>query len=74
MPKKSTTQMTKAELLELTRRQADSIASLETRVRELEQQMQIRAQTLVLDQDTSNLVRVLRDRIKTLEEQVGNNL
>ena len=66
--------MTKAELLELTRRQADSIASLETRVRELEQQMQIRAQTLVLDQDTSNLVRVLRDRIKTLEEQVDNNL
>lgn len=69
MPKKSTTQMTKAELLALTKRQADTIQTLESRVQDLEQQLQIRAAAVMLDSDTSHLVSVLKERIRTLEQQ-----
>lgn len=69
MPKKSTTQMTKAELLTLTKRQADSIQALESRVQDLEHQLQIRAAAVMLDSETSHLVSVLKERIRSLEQQ-----
>lgn len=61
--------MTKAELLALTKRQADTIQTLESRVQDLEQQLQVRAAAVMLDSDTSHLVSVLKERIRTLEQQ-----
>lgn len=69
MTKKSTTQMTKAELLTLTKKQAESISLLTERVQDLEHQLQIRAAAVMLDQDSSNLVSVLKERIRILEQQ-----
>ena len=69
MPKKSTTQMTKAELLILTKQQAEQIATLEAKVQDLEHQLQIRAAAVMLDSDSSHLVSVLKERIRVLEQQ-----
>lgn len=69
MPKKSTTQMTKAELLTLTKQQAEQIATLEAKVQDLEHQLQIRAAAVMLDSDSSHLVSVLKERIRVLEQQ-----
>jgi hypothetical protein len=72
MSKKSTTQMTKSELISLTRDQHKRIEDLEHRVQELEEQLQVRAAAVILDQDTSHIVSVLRDRIRILEQQLGD--
>lgn len=69
MTKKSTTQMTKTELQSLIKTQAETIHQLESKVTELEQQLQIRAAAVMLDQDSSHLVSVLKERIKTLEQE-----
>ena len=63
--------MTKAELLDLTKKQSQAINTLESRVQDLEHQLQIRASAVMLDQESSHLVSVLKERIKSLEQQLG---
>lgn len=63
--------MTKAELLSLTKTQADTISVLEQRVQDLEHQLQIRAAAVMLDSESSHLVSVLKERIKNLEQRIS---
>lgn len=68
--KKSTTQMTKAELLELINEKNNIIAELNSRIDELES-MAISSQAVPLDADSSKLLTLMNQRIKALEEQVN---
>lgn len=69
MSKKSTTQMTKAELLQLIRDKEYVIADLNARIDELES-MAITSQAVPLDADASRLLTVMNQRIKALEEKL----
>lgn len=69
MGKKSTTQMTKAELLQLIRDKEIVIADLNARIDELES-MAITSQAVPLDADASRLLTVMNQRIKALEEKL----
>lgn len=70
MPSKTITQMTKLELIELVKIQSSEIQSLRSDIQDLESQLQIRTAAVIVDQETSHLVSVLRERIKTLEKQI----
>ena len=69
MSKKSKTQMTKAELIDLA-------YTLENKVKELEEQIEIMQKdrialdTIIADQDTSMIISGMNARIKMLEDKV----
>ena len=70
MSVKSTTQMTKAELLEVIADRNKVIGELNAKIDELES-MAIQSTSKPLDADTSRLISSLNARIKNLEEKVG---
>ena len=70
MSVKSTTQMTKAELLEVINDKNIIIAELNEKIDELSA-MSIASQSKVLDADTSRLISNLSAIIKDLEEKVN---
>jgi len=69
MKKKSKTQMTKNELIDLLKEREDKIKSLEFEVEQLRND-RIALDTIVADQDTSILITGLNARIKALEDTV----
>lgn len=69
MKKKSKTQMTKAELIQLCKDHENKIKELEQVVDNLNND-RIALDTIVADQDTSILITGLNARIKALEETV----
>lgn len=70
MSVKSTTQMTKAELLDVINDRNRVIAELNDKIDELSA-MSIASQAKVLDADTSRLLSTMSARIKHLEEKVN---
>lgn len=70
--KKSTTQMTKAELLAVIRERNDVIAQLNERIDELES-MAISSMAAPVDADTSRMMSLMNARIKALEEKLDGN-
>ena len=69
--KKSTTQMTKAELFTVLKEKDDVIANLNARVDELEK-MAIESRAIPMDADGSRLLTMMNQRIKALEEKLSN--
>ena len=69
MSVKSTTQMTKAELLDVINDKNRIIAELNDKIDELSA-MAVASQAKVLDADTSRLLSTMSARIKDLEENV----
>ena len=69
MSVKSTTQMTKAELLEVINDKNRIIAELNDKIDELSA-MAVASQAKVLDADTSRLLSTMSARIKNLEEKI----
>ena len=69
MKVKSTTQMTKAELLDVINEKNTVIANLNARMDELES-MAVVSKAEVLDSDTSRLLSTMNARIKALEEKL----
>jgi len=72
MSKKSTTQMTKAELIQLVRNKDIIIADLNARIDELEM-MAISSKAVPMDADSSRLLTMMNQRIKALEEKLNGN-
>ena len=70
MKVKSTTQMTKAELLDVINEKNTIIADLNARMDELES-MAVVSRAEVLDADTSRLLSTMNARIKALEEKLA---
>jgi hypothetical protein len=70
--KKSITQMTKAELISLHKDKDVIIADLNAKIDELEG-MAITSQAIPLDADTSRMLSLMNQRIKTLEERLFND-
>lgn len=70
--KKSTTQMTKSELIQLVREQKQIIAGLENQVLDLKND-QIGASVLVADTTINDLIKSLISRIKYLESNQDEN-
>ena len=70
MTVKSTTQMTKAELLSLLRDKDKIIADLNSRIDDLEG-LAITSQAIPLDADSSRLLTLMNQRIRALEEQIN---
>ena len=70
MSVKSTTQMTKAELLEVINEKNIVIAELNEKIDELSA-MAVASQAKVLDADTSRLLSTMSARLKDLEEKVN---
>ena len=70
MTVKSTTQMTKAELLNLLNEKNSIIAVLNGKIDELEG-MAIASSATPVDADTSRLLSTMNARIKALEEQLA---
>jgi hypothetical protein len=70
MSVKSTTQMTKAELLDVINNKNIIIAELNDKIDELSA-MAVASQAKVLDADTSRLLSTMSARIKDLEEKVN---
>lgn len=71
MAVKSTTQMTKAELLDLVNEKNQVIADLNAKIDELEG-MAVKSQATPLDADTSRLIASMNARIKSLEEKISS--
>ena len=69
MKVKSTTQMTKAELLDVINEKNTVIANLNARMDELES-MAVVSRAEILDADTSRLLSTMNARIKALEEKL----
>jgi hypothetical protein len=69
--KKSTTQMTKAELLQVIREKDNQIAELHARIDELES-MAISSRAVPMDADSSRLLTMMNQRIKALEEKLND--
>jgi len=69
MKVKSTTQMTKAELLDVINEKNTIIADLNARMDELES-MAVVSKAEILDADTSRLLSTMNARIKALEEKL----
>jgi len=69
---KNLNQMTKNELIDLVKSKEIIIADLNARIDELEK-MAIKSEATPLNADTSRLLSTMSQRIKTLEEQVGND-
>lgn len=68
--KKSLTQMTKAELLEVITEKNVIIADLNTKIDDLEA-MAVSSQAIPLDADSSRMLSLMNQRIKALEEKVN---
>jgi uncharacterized protein YjgD (DUF1641 family) len=68
--KKSTTQMTKAELLNLVKEKDQQIAELHEKIDELEN-MAVSSAAVPLDADSSRLLTVMNQRIRALEERLN---
>ena len=71
--KKSSTQMTKVELLDTLRLKDIIIAQLNSRIDELES-MAIRSRAIPLDGDSSRLLTTMSQRIHALEAQVNGKI
>ena len=69
MAVKSTTQMTKAELIALLRDKDKLIADLKSKIDDLEG-LAISSQAIPLDADSSRLLTLMNQRIKALEEKL----
>ncbi len=69
--KKSTTQMTKAELLQLLRDKDTLIADLNVRIDELES-MAVSSAAVPLDADSSRLLTIMNQRIRALEKRLDD--
>ncbi len=69
---KNLNQMTKNELIDLVKDKEVIIADLNARIDELEK-MAIKSEATPLNADTSRMLSVMSQRIKTLEEQVGSD-
>lgn len=69
--KKSTTQMTKVELLAVISEKNALIAKLHDRIDELES-MAITSQAVPMDADSSRLLTLMNQRIKALEEKLND--
>lgn len=69
--KKSTTQMTKVELLAVIAEKNALIAKLHDRIDELES-MAITSQAVPMDADSSRLLTLMNQRIKALEEKLND--
>jgi len=72
MAVKSTTQMTKNELINFLREKDKIIADLNARIDDLES-LAITSQAIPLDTDSSRLLTLMNQRIKALEEQINAN-
>lgn len=70
MAVKSTTQMTKGELIALLREKERIIADLNVKIDELEG-LAITSQAIPLDADSSRLLTLMNQRIRALEEQIN---
>jgi hypothetical protein len=70
--KKSLTQMTKAELMDVIAEKAVIIANLNTRIDELET-MAVTSAAIPLDADASRMLSLMNKRIKALEEKTNEN-
>lgn len=70
MAVKSTTQMTKGELISLIREKEKIIADLNVKIDELEG-LAIVSQAIPLDADSSMMLNLMNQRIKTLEEKLN---
>jgi hypothetical protein len=70
MTKKSTTQMTKAELLQVIRQKDNVIADLNSRIDELEG-MAIASRAIPMDADSSRMLTLMNQRIRALEEKLN---
>lgn len=68
---KNLNQMTKNELIDLVKEKEVIIADLNARIDELEK-MAIKSEATPLNADTSRMLSVMSQRIKSLEEQVGS--
>ena len=68
---KNLNQMTKNQLIELVRSKEVIIADLNARIDELEK-MAIKSEAHPLNADTSRMLSVMSQRIKSLEEQIGS--
>ena len=68
---KNLNQMTKNELIELVKSKEIVIADLNARIDELEK-MAIKSEATPLNADTSRMLSVMSQRIKSLEEQIGS--
>jgi hypothetical protein len=71
MSKKSTTQMTKAELLSVIRQKDTVIAQLNTKIDELEG-MAISSRAIPMDADSSRLLTLMNQRIRALEQKLNH--
>ena len=69
--KKSTTQMTKAELLDLLKQKDQLIAELHERIDELEN-MAVSSAAVPLDADSSRLLTIMNQRIRALEKRLDD--
>jgi len=69
---KNLNQMTKNELIELVKSKEVIIADLNARIDELEK-MAIKSEAHPLNADTSRMLSVMSQRIKSLEEQIGSD-
>ena len=69
---KNLNQLTKLELVDLVRDKEIIIADLNARIDELEK-MAIKSEATPLNADTSRMLSVMSQRIKSLEEQVGSD-
>lgn len=70
MTTKSTTQMTKAELIYALRKKDNIIADLNAKIDELEG-LAITSQAIPLDADSSRLLTLMNQRIRALEEKLN---
>ena len=70
---KNLNQMTKNELIELVKSKEIVIADLNARIDELEK-MAIKSEAHPLNADTSRMLSVMSQRIKSLEEQIGSDI
>jgi len=69
---KNLNQMTKLELIDLVKSKEVIIADLNARIDELEK-MAIKSEAHPLNADTSRMLSVMSQRIKSLEEQIGSD-
>jgi hypothetical protein len=70
MTTKSTTQMTKSELIDMIRHKDTVIAQLNDKIDELEK-LAITSQAIPLDADSSRLLTLMNQRIRALEQQLN---
>ena len=70
MAVKSTTQMTKGELIALLREKERIIADLNVKIDELEG-LAITSRAIPLDADSSRILTLMNQRIRALEEQIN---